>query len=84
MSKYDPLRKFLLSAKHDRITTSFSEIELILGFDLPKSARKYSAWWSNASPETGQHPYSQAWLGAGMKAKVDLTGERVVFERSKS
>jgi hypothetical protein len=61
---------------------SFREIENLLGFDLPASARKYAAWWANADPQTGQHPYSQAWLSAGMHATVNLAAERVTFEKS--
>jgi hypothetical protein len=61
---------------------TFTEIEAVLGSELPPSARKYAAWWGNANPETGQHPYSQAWLLAGMRATVNLTAQRVVFEKS--
>ncbi|MEH2471080.1 hypothetical protein V1281_007733 [Nitrobacteraceae bacterium AZCC 2161] len=39
MSKYDPLKQRLLSAKEASLVLSFKEIEEITGQDLPKSAR---------------------------------------------
>lgn len=58
MSKYDPLNRFLSQQSTDRITLTFSEIEAILGFTLPASAHRHTAWWSNSN--TKAHPYSQA------------------------
>ena len=81
MNKYDPLYSYLSIQKSPHVTMTFSEIEMVLGCELPPSARKYAAWWANANPGTGQHPYSQAWLLAGMRATVNLMVERVVFEK---
>lgn len=39
---------------------SFEEIEDVLGFSLPASASKHSAWWAN-----GGHTQASAWLDAG-------------------
>jgi len=61
---------------------TFAEVEMVLGFDLPPSARKYAAWWGNADPDTGQSHYPQAWLRAGRRAAVNLTAESVVFNRT--
>lgn len=53
----------------------FDELEQILGFPLPASARSYYAWWANQG--RGQ---SLSWQGAGWKAtEVDLDNERVKF-----
>ena len=82
MSKYDPLYKHLSSLTEQSATMTFVEIERVLGFPLPPSAREYAAWWANANPASGQHPYSLAWLRSGRKATVNLETERVVFERS--
>jgi hypothetical protein len=82
VSKYDPLYKHLSQQISSTVTMTFTEIEAILGFELPPSARRYAAWWANADPQTGQHPYSQSWLLAGMQATVNLTAECVVFEKS--
>lgn len=81
VSKYDPLYRYLSAQKGPTVTMTFSQIETVIGSELPQSARKYGAWWANADPETGQHPYSQAWMLAGMRAAVNLTAESVVFER---
>lgn len=40
MSKYDPLRHHLFKAQGNRWVASFSDIEAVLGFRLPDSARK--------------------------------------------
>ena len=57
----------------------FREIEDVLGFALPASARSYPAWWEN-DPSPGRH--SSAWLLAGWKTEeVDLGGEKVTFRR---
>jgi len=64
MSIYEPLEKFLLSSGQDYIRMTFSEIERILGFSLPKSAYIYNAWWAN-----GGHTQAYAWLDAGYKVE---------------
>lgn len=83
VSKYDPLRTFLeKTVPHvTEITLSFQQIEAILGFNLPPSARKYREWWANPSTPR-DHPYAQAWLAAGWKVDtVDLDAEWVRFQR---
>ncbi len=79
MSKYAPLESFLERVGKAEVTLSFAKIEKILDFQLPSSARKYAAWWSN-NP-TG-HVNAAAWLSAGYKAaQVDLSDEKLVFIR---
>jgi hypothetical protein len=56
---------------------TFREVEDILGFSLPKSARDHQAWWSNARQG---HSHAAAWLDAGWRtANLDLSGETVTF-----
>jgi len=63
------------------ITLSFQQIEAVLDFDLPTSARKHRPWWANPSTP-GDHPHTQAWLAAGWKVDtVDLDGKWVRFRR---
>lgn len=79
MSKYEPLSQFLETLKHPTHRMSFSEIERILGFKLPKSAYEHQAWWSNN--DTG-HSHARAWLELGWRTEsVDLKGRQVSFER---
>ncbi|MHA6300085.1 DUF7662 domain-containing protein [Devosia sp. CAU 1758] len=76
MSKYSPLRQYLERAK-GRVALSFPEIERILGFTLPRSARLYAAWWSNSG---GTHVQSSAWQGAGYDTQlVDLKNQTIQF-----
>jgi len=44
--KYLPLESYLKDSRQDMIEPSFEKIENILSFKLPKSAKKYNAWWS--------------------------------------
>jgi hypothetical protein len=79
MSKYDPLRRHLLARVTTEVPLSFREVEDVLGFALPDSARKYPAWWSN---NTGTHVGVSAWRDAGWKtSRVDIGAERVTFVR---
>jgi hypothetical protein len=78
MSKYDPLFQFL---KHStgKVELQFVDVEELLGFQLPASARKYAAWWSNSG---GTHVQSAAWQAAGYKTEqVDLEQQTVGFVR---
>ncbi len=59
---------------------SFTEIERVLGFPLPKSARRHPAWWANE--KNGRHTHARAWIGAGWKTEdVDIAAESVTFRR---
>lgn len=61
---------------------SFAEIEAVLGFHLPRSARSYAPWWANET--RGGHVQAVAWLGPGWRTtRVDVAGERVVFVRAR-
>ena len=76
-SKYYPLKKYLEINGAAEIELGFAEIESILGFSLPESAFKYSAWWVN-----GAHSHSFSWGEAGYeKTRLSLSGKRVCFSR---
>jgi hypothetical protein len=78
-TKYEPLSLWLKQATGDRVRVSFREIESILGFRLPDSARALSQWWVNTR---GSHVQAAAWMDAGWRAcQVDLASENVSFER---
>jgi hypothetical protein len=78
MTKYEPLTTYLNLHKKERIKLTYSEIEGILGFELPPSARKYREWWSNNDTS---HTYSKSWGEAGYKITDVILGESVVFEK---
>lgn len=64
LGKYEPLYRYLCSQSNGTVTLSFTELEKILGFALPKSANTYTMWWSPG----GSHTHCQAWVQAGYRA----------------
>jgi hypothetical protein len=82
MSKYDPLREHLARQAASHLPMSFDEVERVLGFALPPSAKVHATWWSN---NTGTHVGVRAWRDAGWKtANVNVPGEKVTFVRDLS
>lgn len=79
MSKYDPLTRHLALRNQARIQMGFDELERLLGFQLPPSARKHRAWWSN---NPSNSVMTKAWLAAGYQSEqVDLDAEKLTFAR---
>ena len=77
MTKYEPLQRHLQASEEFSLEFSFADIEEILGFTLPASARRYAAWWSNSD---GSHVQAQAWLAAGYEtSEVDIPREQLKF-----
>ncbi|MCR6660240.1 MAG: hypothetical protein NVV72_13200 [Asticcacaulis sp.] len=80
MSKYDPLEDYLKQSG-DEVPMGFSEIEHVLGFELPPSSRRQRAWWSN---NTSNNVMTRAWIDAGFEtAEVDMAAEKLTFKRTK-
>ncbi len=79
MGKYDPLKKYLmdLSEYQSDITLTFEQINKIIASEIPKSAYKYRAWWSNE--KNGVHVSAHAWMDAGWK--VDTVNQRTFWVR---
>ena len=78
--KYDSLTEYLRQSGQFSITLSFSQLESILSFKLPPSARKYKEWWSN-----GNHSHSAGWMNAGFLVDdFSLTREMVTFRKDGS
>ncbi len=79
--KYAPLYRHLSELAEPRWRASFVEIETILGFSLPDSARIHRPWWANPGAGGG-HSHALAWQAAGWRTRlVDLGAEELVFER---
>ena len=84
--KYAPLHdflveRFLVQRTEKEWRTTFQEIERIVGFKLPKSARIHRPWWANQA-QAGGHSHALAWEMAGWRtAQVDLSAETLVFRR---
>ena len=82
MGKYEPLAERLRREKGESWTASFAEVEKVLGFALPPSARTYREWWANQ--QGGGHSQTKGWQDAGWRVwKVDLRDEQVTFRRLK-
>ena len=79
--KYAPLHRHLSNLEGREWSTTFHEIERILGATLPPSARTYREWWS---PNDRTHPQALAWMAAGWEpVNVNLRAETVVFKRTR-
>lgn len=74
--KYRNLAEYLLSSGEPKITLTYGQIENILGFSLPDTARKFQhSYWAN----TKTHSYALSWLAAGYKARVNVENNTVTF-----
>ena len=75
-AKYRGLAEYLLSSNETRVTLSYSQIEEILGFALPDTARKFKqSYWAN----TETHSYASSWMAVGYKTRVDIDSDTVTF-----
>lgn len=80
MSKYEPLTQFLSAQGAQEVPMSFTEIERVLGFNLPTKASGMRAWWSN---NPSNNVMTKAWLAAGfITERVDMGSRRLVFRKS--
>lgn len=81
--KYRALYEHLGKLPSSQWRTTFGEVERILGFRLPASARTHRPWWANSYSGAGLSQ-SLAWQAAGWKTtEVDLGSERLIFVRER-
>ena len=74
--KYAPLYRHLSAHPGSEWRATFGKVEEILGFRLPGSARRHSAWWSNGRG----HSHALAWHAAGWRTRaVNVAAETLVF-----
>ena len=79
--KYRKLYTHLSNLGTEEWITSFNEIEAILGFQLPASARLHRPWWGNQSNGNG-HSQSLAWTLAGWEtANVNMDAETLLLRK---
>jgi len=82
MGRYSLLGESLRALRRERIEVTFEEIERILGFTLPRSARVHRAWWANHG---GNAQARDGWLAAGYRVEhVDLERRIVCFVKSEA
>jgi hypothetical protein len=80
--QYLSLHKYLDDRFANRVVLTFGEIEDLLGFMLPVSARLETEWWTNAVPDTRGADHSHCWTLAGRTAKPNLLAQTVIFDRT--
>lgn len=56
--KYESLMDYFKNLETAKVKLSYGEIEKIIGFNLPKSAYKYRAYWS----ESKTHTITRSWI----------------------
>jgi hypothetical protein len=77
VTKYQPLSDHLAHLKGAEWRPTFHELERMLGFDLPKAARKRASWWTDEAKA-----HADAWTAADWAVDhVDLGHEIVAFRR---
>lgn len=80
VGKYSALSHFLSCASEKRVVLSFSEIENILRFTLPRSAYVYRPWWANDSTHVQAR---DGWLNSGWRVdSVDFEDGKAIFRKS--
>lgn len=75
--RYEGLAKHLECVGASSTTLTLSEIERILGADLPRSAREHRAWWANDP----HHSQARAWLEVGWRVRSVRLGAEATFWR---
>ena len=79
--KYQRLYTYLCGLQAQEWRTTFGEIESVIGFELPASARLHRPWWANQSSGNG-HSQALAWTVAGWEtADVDMDAETLLLRR---
>lgn len=77
--EYFTLYTYLRYRCASSVILTFAEVEALLGFELPVSARADAAWWADAAVPSLSH--SSAWTETGRSALPALAAEMVAFER---
>jgi len=81
--EYRLLHKYLKDRFADRLVLTFSQIQDIMGGNLPGPAWVEPDWWATA-PVGARSTQSDAWTCAGRTATVNVPARCVVFEREES
>ena len=75
-AKYRGLTEYLLAQGGRSVTLTYDELEKILGFSLPGTARGFKqSFWAN----TETHSYASSWMAIGYRAQVNIEKDEVTF-----
>lgn len=75
-TKYGPLVAYRAMQRESLIECTFAEIEAIIGFPLPRTARTVAGFWTDH-----RRMHVRAWEEAGWRARLDFSNRQVVFRR---
>jgi co-chaperonin GroES (HSP10) len=79
---YDKLYQYLQGRFANVVVLTFAQIEDLIGFMLPVSARVDQAWWANPGPnDETPSSHSRSWTLAMRIAIPNLRAQTVTFER---
>lgn len=79
IARYELLKLHLVAEGTAMITMTFVQIEKVIGYKLPKSARQQVGWWSNEDLDVAMHVQCKAWREAGFDAYAQVGMRRVIF-----
>lgn len=79
-AEYLSLYTYLEHRYATTVVLTFEQMEALLGFALPASARTEPDWWTRAA--VSAHRHSAAWSVAGRTATPNLPAQIVAFERT--
>ncbi len=80
--KYKLLYQYLENRYANSVVLTFAQIEDLLGFTLPESARTQQEWWASKDANDMPQPQSRCWTLASRTAKPNLQARTVLFERA--
>ena len=80
--EYQSLHHYLDKRYAETVVLTFAQIEDLLGFALPESAKRQPEWWTNAEGEGTLNPQARSWMQAGRSATPNLLAHTVKFERA--
>lgn len=83
MSKYSKLCEYLNKVNNECITLTYSEIEEIIGDDLPISAGKFVQWWENNYSNKSESRQCRAWIEAGWETVDVRLKKSITFQKKK-
>ena len=80
--EYLPLHKYLAERYADVVVLTFAQMEDLLGYTLPESARVQPEWWAEDDTARPRSAQARAWTLAARTAKPNLVARTVMFERT--
>ena len=79
--KYRSLYEYLEKRYADTVVLTFRQLEDLMGFSLPDTARTDPEWWTTPDITTTEVRCSDAWTLARRTARPNLGAQTVAFER---